>query len=78
MIEISTRYVVVEPLKRKTAALVAEAFLKRYVAFCGIPSIIHSDASTEFKNNLVKELCQALDINHTSIRQIIQKELLNS
>ena len=35
------------------------------MAFCGIPSIIHSDAGTEFKNNLVNELCQALDINHT-------------
>ena len=65
IVEVCTRYAIFIPLKQKTAALVTEALLSRYISYFGIPNKIHSDLGKEFKNQIFDKLCNSLEINHT-------------
>ena len=41
----------------KTALAVADAFFQQIVCRFGMLSVMHSDQSREFENNLIQELC---------------------
>ena len=65
IVETATRYSVFIPLKQKSAKLVSEALLTRYMGYFGIPNHLHSDLGGEFKNQLFENLCENLEISHS-------------
>ena len=64
MIECSTRFIIIEPLKTKLAKEVSKAMLNRWLPIFGIPAKILSDQGAEFQNSLFKQLCNCLMIKH--------------
>ena len=64
IVESSTRFLITELLKSKRPAEVARSFINRYIPVFGIPSKIMSDQGSEYHNDLFKNLCDALHIQH--------------
>ena len=55
MVDVCTRYVILRPLKDKTAVSVAKSLLEIFCNY-GFPKIIQSDNGPEFRNEVVKAL----------------------
>jgi len=60
-----TKYSVAVPTRNQTAKTTAEALLNNFILHYGIPSKLHSDQGRNFESDLMKELCQLMDIKKT-------------
>lgn len=58
-----SKYVVMVPIKRKTAAIVAETFVKHWVMLFGMPSTIVTDQGSEFAG-VMAQILKNLGIEH--------------
>jgi hypothetical protein len=66
LIDPTSRYVVVLPLKDREAATWLQLFLDAIVFKFGPPEILHSDAASEFLSEAVQLLARAADIHTTT------------
>ena len=64
LLEMSTRFLLVEPLKNKTPQEVARAILNKWLPLFGVPAKIISDQGKEFMNSIFEKLCSTLLIQH--------------
>ena len=58
-----TRYVVLIPIKQKTAECVGDALMDNFFNTYGYPKFLLSDRGAEFRNSLVKRMTERLEIN---------------
>ena len=65
IIDVFSRYVALIPLKDISAKTITEKLLERWIAYFGIPKIIHSDNGIQFKSGIMKELCNKLEIEQS-------------
>ena len=65
IIDVFSRYIALIPLKNISAKTVTEIIFERWIAYFGIPRIIHSDNGTQFKSEIMKELCNKLQIKQS-------------
>jgi transposase InsO family protein len=63
IVDAFTRFVVLRPLKDKSAASIAKELWKLFADF-GVPKAIQSDNGTEFVNAIVREMRRAFGIQH--------------
>ena len=63
--DLYSRFLVLIPLKVKTAPAVVTAFLNSWISTIGVPRHIHSNLGGEFRNQLFSELCTALEVEHS-------------
>ena len=61
-----TKYLVLVPLIEKSARSVANAIFENFILVHGAMSEIITDKGTEYKNELISELCKLLKINHNT------------
>lgn len=59
-----TKYLVTIPVPNKEANTVAKAIFENFILIYGTPKTIRTDLGTEYKNEVVKELCALLNIEH--------------
>ena len=57
-----TRYAVAVPTRNMTAKTTAEAFVNNFIVHYGIPKRIHSDQGANFESQLIKDLCNTLNM----------------
>ncbi len=62
-----TRYIMLAPLKNKTAEAVAHALVTQVFLKHGTPKVILSDNGLEFKNSVVKEICGQFNVTQAFI-----------
>ena len=62
-----SRYVVLAPLKDKTAGAVAHALISNLFLVHGTPRVLLSDNGTEFRNALLTEICSQYNISQSFI-----------
>ena len=62
MVEYTTRYVFAVALPDQTAATVARAFIDTIILEHGVPEQLISDNGSNFRSELIEELCKQLDI----------------
>ena len=55
-----TKYTDAFPLRRHTAAIVADTIMRRWIAYHGVPKQIHSDQGAEFEGQLMQSLSRLL------------------
>ncbi len=60
-------YVVLVPLKEKTAPVVAHALVSKLCLVYSSPQVLLSDNGTEFRNALLSEICSQYNIKQTYI-----------
>ena len=65
IIDVYSRYVSLIPMKDITAKTVADFILKRWIALFGVPKILHSDNGTQFKSDIINELCKRFQIKQS-------------
>ena len=63
LVDVCTRFVLLEPLPNKSAFCVASALFKNFTRF-GFPQVIQSDNGTEFVNALVNDFCALFNMKH--------------
>ena len=63
LVDVCTRFVLLEPLPNKSAFCVASALFKNFTRF-GFPQVIQSDNGTEFVNALVVDFCALFNMKH--------------
>ena len=59
-----TKYVIVVPIPDKQSQTLARAFVEHFILKYGCPLQIKTDLGTEYKNELFKDICTLLSINH--------------
>lgn len=64
LVENCTRYVTLVPIKNKTAKIVADAILHRYIGYFGPPNNFFSDLGLKNNNKIMKNICTSLEIKH--------------
>ena len=57
------------PIPNKEAKTVAKVLMDQHFSIFGLPDQLRSDNGREFVNNLLKELCSELKIQHTTTPQ---------
>ena len=65
IVDVYSRYVSLIPIRNITAKTVTNSILERWIAYFGIPKIIHSDNGTQFKSSIMDELCKRLHIEQS-------------
>ena len=60
-----SRWLVAEPISTPSSAVMAEAFIERWVYFHGCPEVLHSDRGSGFTSELFKEVMKQLGICKT-------------
>ncbi len=60
-----SRYVVLAPLKDKTAGAVAHALITNLFCPHSTPRVLLSDIGTELRNALLEEICEQFNIKQT-------------
>jgi transposase InsO family protein len=60
-----TKYAVAVPTRNQTAKTTAEAFYNEFIVKYGIPIKLHSDQGANFDSNLIRELCDIMNIKKT-------------
>ncbi len=60
-----TKYAVVTSISNKDAQTVAKAIFEQWFCKFGIPAQIHTDGGKEFVNELLAELCELLNVQHS-------------
>lgn len=63
LVDICSRFVILRPLKDKSALSVARS-LWEIVCDFGVPKIMQSDNGSEFVNEIVKALCSLMGVDH--------------
>ena len=63
LVDVCTRFVILEPMPNKSAFCVASILFKIFSRF-GFPQVIQSDNGTEFVNSLVSEFCSLFNMHH--------------
>ena len=63
--DLFTKRIEVEPLRAANAKKIMDSFLDGVITRWGTPGVLHSDKSTEYNNNLVKELATTFGIHHS-------------
>jgi transposase InsO family protein len=53
------------PLRRHTARSVADKFVQEFVLRYGVPTYLHSDQGTEFCSELLRSVCELLEVSKT-------------
>ncbi len=64
MVDMFSRYVVLAPIKDKTAQNVAHALVTKLICEYSAPRVLLSDNGAEFRNKLLQEICSQFGINH--------------
>lgn len=59
-----SKYLIMCPMQNKEAKTVAKTLFEELCLQYGTPKTIRSDLGTEYKNELIKELCTLLNIKH--------------
>ena len=59
-----TKFLFIIPIPNKDATTIAKALFNDIIRYFGILKEIRTDLGTEFANNVVKELCNLLNISH--------------
>ena len=59
-----TKYVIAVPIPDKQSQTLAKAFVEHFILTYGCPLLIKTDLGTEYKNELFKDVCSLLSINH--------------
>ena len=60
-----TRWMEVYPIPHQNAEVIAEKFVKEFIARYGAPLEVHSDQGRNFESELFKEVCKILEIHKT-------------
>lgn len=60
-----TKFLVAAPMPNKSAKAIAKTMFDHFILKFGPMKSIRSDLGTEFKNELINEICKMLNINHT-------------
>ena len=58
-----TKYIVAYPIEMKDAKTIAKTLVEQFVLKCGCFKTLKSDRGTEFKNELLQDVCNLLNIN---------------
>lgn len=58
-----TKYVIAHPIETKDAKTIARTLVEQFILKYGCFKVLKSDRGTEFKNELLAEICNLLDIN---------------
>lgn len=58
-----TKYAQAIPTRNQTARTTAEALFNNFILHYGIPSKLHSDQGAQFESNVIKELCNIMNID---------------
>lgn len=58
-----TKYVIAHPIETKDARSIAKTLVEQFILKYGCFKILKSDRGTEFNNELLKEVCNLLNIN---------------
>jgi hypothetical protein len=66
VVDICTRFVILRPLKDKSALSVARSFWEISSDF-GVPKIIQSDNGTEFVNEVIEQLTKLMGVDHRTV-----------
>lgn len=66
MVDVCTRFCILKPVVKKTAAEIAQLLIDVFSTF-GYPAVLQSDNGTEFSNSLIKDLNDAMGVNHRFI-----------
>jgi transposase InsO family protein len=61
-----SKYTELVAIKDKSAETVARAFFESWICRHGVPRVIVSDRGKEFLNNMMKDLCDFMGIDHTA------------
>lgn len=59
-----TKYLITVPIPNKEAKTVAKAIFENLILIYGTPKTIRTDLGTEFKNEVISELCKLLNVQH--------------
>lgn len=59
-----SKFLIATPIQNKEAVTVAKAIFNDLILKYGVPKSIRTDCRTEYKNEIVKELCSMMKINH--------------
>ena len=68
LVDLATRFVVLDALRDKTARSVARA-LWRVICLFGVPKVIQSDNGPEFVNDVIHALCELMGVNKRTVAQ---------
>ena len=61
-----TKYVELVPISDMKATTVADAFISNVICRHGVPSSLHSDRGQNFLFNIIREVCNILEIKKTN------------
>lgn len=67
IIDVITRFIVLEPLKTKSATEVARVFVDQVICKLGIPTTLVTDQGKEFVNSVLQGVADLLQIKHIKI-----------
>lgn len=59
-----TKYLVTIPIANKEANTIAKSIFEDFILIYGIPKSIRTDCGTEYRNDIMKELCKLTGIEH--------------
>lgn len=59
-----TKYLITVPIPNKEAKTIAKAVFENFILIYGTPKTIRTDLGTEYKNEIMKELCKMLNMEH--------------
>lgn len=59
-----TKYLITVPIPNKEAKTIAKAVFENFILIHGSPKSIRTDLGTEYKNEIISELCELLKIQH--------------
>lgn len=59
-----TKYLIMAPIPNKSAKTIARAMVENFILVYGIMKIIKTDRGTEYNNELMREICEIIKIEH--------------
>lgn len=59
-----TKYLITLPIPNKEAKTIAKAIFENLILIYGTPKTIRTDLGKEYKNEIIKELCKLLNVEH--------------
>jgi transposase InsO family protein len=66
LVDPATRFRINVAISGKAPRFVAQQIVNHWVTYFGVPRYLHSDQGTEFVNDVIRELCDLLGIDHTT------------
>lgn len=60
-----TKYLITCPIPNKEANTIAKAIFEHFILIYGLMKEIRTDCGTEYKNQIINELCKILEIKHS-------------